>query len=802
MQLSLDSVSYETSTPGVILRDYQREAVKSLLHDIFRGGHPVCGLPTGAGKGVVIAELCRRLPGRILVATHRKELLAQNDAQLQRLMGTEAQSGIYSAGMGRRDVEARVIFGGIQSIYRHMDALQAPGDFAYVIVDECFPAGTLIDGRPIETLGTGEYIRTWNHHKNMVEYKKINAISKRLAMDLLTITLSSGKIITCTENHPFWTGVEYVPARELVPGVSLYMVQYDSSGGIVDKKSEKGLETDRQDILLQGSWKTLCGDAFLNRTQSEQPNAQPRDTRQDGSNSPSHWASPKNPRREWPGIDDASTTLARHTAPWMDTRAHGDDICTARREGSRRDMVQDRYSSPWRQAGRRDRWPFSLCIASEGEGFQERSAPYELRMDRIASIKQACIEQSKGVPVYNLDVADNHNFFAEDILVHNCHMVPPCDVDSMYATVFGACPQAQRIGLTATPYRLDGGPIYGQQDSWFASLAVDIGVQELTAQGYLAPLVGIQAAKDIDLSKVRIRQGDYVLSDLSQVMSDEQRVRRAVNEIHSLAAERASWLCFCCDVAHTAMVTQEMQNRGILARMVIGSTPIEERDQAIEDFRRGKFRCLVNCQVATTGFDIPGIDCVILMRPTQSKGLLIQMLGRGTRLAPGKQDALILDYADTLSQHMPLEEIPEVRKTVRVEEQEQREQERREQGQREHARHQASVLDMYDRAAREYRVQNIIYKITASKARLGCHNLMVTYLCPDRPSKWLTVWICPEYHGYARLQAEAWFERRGSQCPGSAQEAMLLARRLPIPESIVVDERKNFPRIVMEHMEE
>lgn len=503
----------------VVLRDYQMQAVDTLMQAVAAGEHPVCGAATGAGKSLIIAELCRRLPGRILVATHRKELLAQNNAQLQRLLGDDI-GGIYSAGIGRRDTQSRVIFGGIQSIYRRMGTLQQPGDFAYVLCDEC-------------------------------------------------------------------------------------------------------------------------------------------------------------------------------------------------------------------------------------------------------------------------------------------HLCPPRSMESMYRAVFEACPGAQRLGLSATPYRLDGGPIYGHDEAWFTSMPVDIGVTQLTEQGYLAPLVGIQAATDIDLSKVRTRQGDYVLSDLSQVMADEQRVKQAVDEIATLAAHRVSWLAFCCDVTHTAMVTQEMQRRGILARMVVGSTPQEERDTLLADFRAGRFRCLVNCQVATTGFDIPQIDAVILLRPTQSKGLLVQMLGRGTRLKPQGGDCVILDYADTLERHMPLEEIPRLRKTERVEAHEaEKAREAKAREEKEHARHLASLAELEGRAAVTYKVAHMTYKLTRSGQFRDKQNLMVTYVCPERkPSKWLSTWLCPEYAvPFVRAQAESWFERRGASCPTSAASALRRAMDLPIPETIIVDERKKFPRVVMEHM--
>ena len=511
--------------PAVQLRPYQQQAVLALLDAVRAGEHPVCDLPTGSGKSLVIAELCRQLPGRILVATHRKELLSQNNAQLTKLLGSEEDAGIYSAGLQARTTEARVIFGGVQSIYTKMEALQAAGPFATIILDEA-------------------------------------------------------------------------------------------------------------------------------------------------------------------------------------------------------------------------------------------------------------------------------------------HLVPPRSVTGgMYHQVFAACPDASRIGLSATPYRLDGGPIYGAPDSWFTRCPVQVTISELTAQGYLAPLIGVRAAHDIDLSAVRIRQGEYVQSDLAQVMAEEQRVKEAVAELVVLAAQRQTWLVFCVDLTHTAMVTQALQDAGIDARMVTGSTPATERDALIAGLRRQDYRCLVNCQVATTGFDIPDIDCIVLLRPTQSKSLLVQMVGRGTRLKAHAADCLVLDYADTLRRHMPLDAMPTMTATARVtkEEASQREAEAATQEQARAAKHRGTAVDddpLEATAPQQWAVRAMGYRVTPSKRQPGTALLQVSYHCPSRPQPWVNTWLCVEYHGWPRLQAEAWFVRRQARCPATAEAAHAVARTLEKPMSILVESQGKFPRVLMEYFDE
>lgn len=349
----------EIDTTTDFLRPYQRDSVMAVLAALEQGQHPVVGLPTGSGKSRIVTALCTILPGRILVATHRKELLEQNEATSLGF-DEDMDTGIVSAGLGRREYQQRIIFGGIQSIYRSMAKLLAHGPFAAIIVDEA----------------------------------------------------------------------HCVPLRT-------------------------------------------------------------------------------NPT-------------------------------------------------------------------------------------------------------------------------------------SMYSRVFDACPATPRIGLSATPYRLDGGPIYGTPDTWFTHLVTYVGIRDLTPPhaDYLAPLKGVLTAHDIDTSGVRVREGDYVVSDLSQAASDMTLVTGAIREICQLAAKRRKWLVFCVDVAHTHLICATLNAAGIPSKLVTGKTPADERKAIIEGFRRGEFRSLVNCLVLTTGFDVQDIDCIVLLRPSKSKGLVVQMLGRGTRKAPNKVDCI------------------------------------------------------------------------------------------------------------------------------------------------------------------
>ena len=521
-------------TPGhILLRPYQSQAVAGVLSALEHGAHPVVSLPTGSGKSLVCAALCSEIPGRILVASHRQELLEQDALALTRY-NPLVPWGIYSAGLKRRDTQPRVIFAGVQSAYNKMDLLQAAGPFAAVIVDEC------------------------------------------------------------------------------------------------------------------------------------------------------HLVAPK----------EASTI--------------------------------------------------------------------------------------------------------------------------MYQQVFAACPGAQRVGLSATPYRLDSGLLYTGPGAWYDRLACDISMRTLTPE-YLSPLKGILTAHNIDTSGVHVQAGEFVQSELAQKALQEDVLSGAVAEICLLGTDRQSWLLFCVDVAHTMAVADALRARGIRTGVVLGHTPQEERRETLAAFKAGKLRAIANCAVLTTGFDHPGIDLVAMLRPTMSKGLVVQCLGRGARQAAGKVDCLVLDYAGNIARHAPLDELWETRKSAERVAQEEREAREAHEAARteQHDRHdrQASLLDPLSGLAperAEYRVLGVTYEVRVSKGR-GRPMLVVKYHTPDRKRlrpqypPYLWQWVLVEYEGWPRRQAEQWFARRGlPSAPRTAAEALARAEKLPCPVSLLVQEKvepPGFPEIVLEYFE-
>jgi len=212
--------------------------------------------------------------------------------------------------------------------------------------------------------------------------------------------------------------------------------------------------------------------------------------------------------------------------------------------------------------------------------------------------------------------------------------------------VFAPDTQKLLAGFTATPKRGDGQGL----DAVFQKIVFSQSLPEMIQSGYLSPVAGYRVETEIDLSRVKTRMGDFVVSHLSQTVNVEARNDLVVKVFQSHLKDRQT-LCFCVDVAHTYCLADAFNRAGIPAAAVSGEMDRSERTKALEDFHKGRIRVLANCMVLTEGYDEPSISGIILARPTKSSLLYTQMIGRGTRLHPGKENVTIVDIVDVTRDH-------------------------------------------------------------------------------------------------------------------------------------------------------
>ncbi len=246
------------------------------------------------------------------------------------------------------------------------------------------------------------------------------------------------------------------------------------------------------------------------------------------------------------------------------------------------------------------------------------------------------------------------------IIVDEGHLIPS-EGEGMYRKFLAEAkvvnPEMRVIGMTATPFRLESGPICGPANI-LNHVCFEVGVKELIRDGYLCPLVTKAGTERADTSGLHVRGGEFVAGEVEDLMDQDALVEAACTEIVGQTHDRQSCLVFASGVKHgqhVAKVLGEMS--GQECGFVCGNTPTTDRDALLERFRSGALKYLCNVNVLTTGFDAPNIDCVALLRPTMSSGLFYQMCGRGFRLHPGKKNCLVLDFGGNVLRHGPVDEM-------------------------------------------------------------------------------------------------------------------------------------------------
>ncbi len=199
------------------------------------------------------------------------------------------------------------------------------------------------------------------------------------------------------------------------------------------------------------------------------------------------------------------------------------------------------------------------------------------------------------------------------------------------------------LGVTATMDRADGKDL----GTIFETVAHTYGITDAIEAGYLCPPRGRLVATDLDMSKVRTTAGDYNAADLGAEMERVDIAGAIVRAWQGWAADRSRTVVFVPLVAIAEHVAEAFQRAGVDAAAVHGSMRSDERRRILG----GRHKVLVNAMLLTEGWDDPEVDCIVWARPTQSRALFQQSVGRGLRLFPGKQECLVLDLIGSSGTH-------------------------------------------------------------------------------------------------------------------------------------------------------
>lgn len=229
------------------------------------------------------------------------------------------------------------------------------------------------------------------------------------------------------------------------------------------------------------------------------------------------------------------------------------------------------------------------------------------------------------------------------IIYDECHHAPAEDNMRVLRTIGAFEPDwpGTLLGFTATTSRGDGKGL----DAVFEEIVYSRSLPDLIDEGFLAPLRGYRVATAADLTRLSGSGADFNEAELAEAVDIQERNALVARSIQELARDRRT-IAFCVTVNHARNLSRALNHIGVPAGIVHGEMAAADRARALAEFREGRISVLANVAVLTEGFDDPGVSCVAMARPTRSEGLYAQCVGRGTRLAEGKTDCLVLDFVD------------------------------------------------------------------------------------------------------------------------------------------------------------
>lgn len=215
-----------------------------------------------------------------------------------------------------------------------------------------------------------------------------------------------------------------------------------------------------------------------------------------------------------------------------------------------------------------------------------------------------------------------------------------------WAKIFAAYPDAIHIGVTATPIRLDGAGL----GDWFGHMIEGPSARWLIDNRYLSKFRLFGAPQQLDLSRAKIKRGDFVADAIAEIVDKPQITGDAI-EHYQRHCPGAPNIVFAANVQHSMHIVEQYNAAGYQAVHLDGTTPQATRDAALRDFERGIIKVLSNVDLFGEGFDVPGIVAVTQLRPTASTGLDMQQKGRALRTAPGKEFAYMFDHVGNWQRH-------------------------------------------------------------------------------------------------------------------------------------------------------
>lgn len=602
-------------------RDFQTRAHESLRQGV-RDGHRVqlVMAPTGAGKSYlgmrIIHEALMRGKSALFMCD-RTTLINQTSAVADQY-GLSAH-GILQANHWRIDGNAKFQIASCQTLAR-----RGWPEMDVIVIDECFPGETPIatpDGnRPISDIRAGDFVFS------SCGISCVKSVFSKQVESLVTVRLSNGTKFECTEDHPVFTEAGWVNAGVLERGQVVFSVE-----------DVRSLWEDDDGAKCQ-QWHSTRGRSRIQssevlreilRQEIEQSNAQRSKPEKDVVYAEANPSSAVHTGREWPGNNRSAISGFVETWFDVDSRIHCQNEIKV--SGWIPASLQVRHSEPGTNDCDRSGRQQSLRIETQGAGSKEGRSTEVIRVESVTSA------QSNGYrTVFNLRVSGHPSYFANGILVHNCHTQYAAWVDHVKDT------KAVVVGLSATPFSNGLGKI-------FTNLVNAATMHDLTQSGVLVPMKVYSCTKT-DMRGAATIGGEW--SDRAAEERGMEIVGDVVSEWQKLAGDRKT-IVFGATIDHCQEICRQFNEAGIMAATFTCDTKPDERKVLLDEYAKpdSVLRVLISVEALAKGFDVKDVGCVCDCRPLRkSLSTAIQMWGRGLRSSPetGKTDCYLLDFSGNI----------------------------------------------------------------------------------------------------------------------------------------------------------
>ena len=626
-------------------------------------------------------EIIARLGLKALWLTHTQDLLNQS---FDRAKSVFDRGGYGKITGGKVDIGDGLTFATVQTMSK-LDLYQYRNTWGAVIVDECFPADTLIatknGQKKIKNLLRGDLVASYNRDSGRIEFKPVVHTFRLTPRDLIKVTMNDGTAINTTSNHPFfvknkgWTCAREMECGDHVMQLVRQGVRRDKE--TVDNKSANKktwlrlllsrlrISRNASETRMDGRTQSkICGTYEKNQCRISRSNHGENDKKKPDEKSRNKGKSISAIER-----DGAQAKVAWWKRHRNDKTARNacerdlkkvnrfDDFCgisDSNKSGEGfwiSNLLQGRYSFGGADDSNRNRRKLALSIKKTGTRQKERTILKWVRVDSIKVQKSTSDGTFGGLcsdgHVYNIEVADNNNYFANSILVHNCHKAvgSPTKVMQFYRVLSNlAC--RYKFGVTATPKRADG-----LEQSMFALLGdivYEVGRDAIAGTTCPVKVQEIETGYFPDLEIALAGDGTINYAGLIQDMTtNEKRFAFVLRTIEDLP-ENTPVLVLANRVEYLKQLDQAYTRKSkCLSGMGVSKAAKAERKNALKALNTGEIDCLfATYQLAKEGLDVPNLRYVVFATPEKDPTTVQQAAGRVGRKAEGKAYGTVIDFVD------------------------------------------------------------------------------------------------------------------------------------------------------------